>query len=144
MPFVPGNNAHGYNAKDECTQEAYHKGRGYHAATMLLVLSTLSRCELYVALFAMDMGLWLEHSCYGLNKRLGCIVCLRSRQGRDVGVLMAVGMEFDIVILCYYSVLMGVSADISGIKWHRIRGLTAEVDSDGVYRFTGWSPNTSS
>jgi hypothetical protein len=63
MPFAFVHHAHDYDPKHECAHKSHHECRGDHGAAMLLVLATLSRRKLNIALFTVNMGLWPEHAC---------------------------------------------------------------------------------
>jgi hypothetical protein len=105
MSLAFGNHAYGYNTEDESAKKCNHKRRSYHSTAMSFVLSTLPCSQLDVALFAVHMWLWLEHTCDGLNNRLGrsCWSGCRARRGMDV--LVRVRVKFNIIVLCNCCIL---------------------------------------
>lgn len=131
--------------KDECADEEDHESRSDHVTAMLLMFSTLSCRKLHVALFAMNMRLRLENSCDSLYERFRCVHGCRGRAGRSVGVAMGVRVKFDIVVLCDRDILRSLSAELYSLIIHLLPGEhTLDAEPAGAYRFTGWSPKTSS
>jgi hypothetical protein len=108
MLFVFVYHAHDYDAKEECANECHHESRSDHGAAMLLVLATLSRSKLNIALFTVNVRLRPEHARDCFDNRLGCT----RMAGRSVGVIVGMSEEFEIVVLRDRSVLRIPLAEI--------------------------------
>lgn len=99
--LVPIHYTETYNPKDECANKCRHKGCGNHRAAMLLVLPSLTCCELNIALFAMYMWLWLEYTSDSRHDGFWGVLWRGRRARRGVCVVMGMRVELDIVVLCY-------------------------------------------
>lgn len=103
--LVPIHYTETYNPKDECANKCRHKGCGNHRAAMLLVLPSLTCCELNIALFAMYMWLWLEYTSDSRHDGFWGVLWRGRRARRGVCVVMGMRVELDIVVLCYCRIL---------------------------------------
>jgi hypothetical protein len=98
--------AHSHSAENEHAKETHNERQGHHGAAMLLILSTLARRHLYVALFAMNMWLGLENAREGLYERFGWVRWFRSVTGRSLAVIVNMRLKlYVVVVLCDCSVL---------------------------------------
>lgn len=97
--------SHGHNSEDEGAHEKAHEGGRNHCATVFFVLPSLARCSLNIALLAMHMWFWLEHTSNGGYDRFRCVLRRGRRARRGVDVVMRMRDELDIVVLCYCCIL---------------------------------------
>ncbi|KAF1849124.1 uncharacterized protein K460DRAFT_428560 [Cucurbitaria berberidis CBS 394.84] len=83
------------NNTEENTHRRCHERGSNHVATMFLVFSTLPGCKLNIALFAVNVGLWLgsQDACDGLRERLWSACSVRRAGGWLVTVNRVVGKD---------------------------------------------------